>query len=110
MEHTLAITAAALLLVFTLVAGLFALCGPASPKQETVLPQSGVAALEASPSMTLGVYQGRLALFLGDGRYPNEVYDVWIRSLPPEDRENLSRGIFVSSEAELLRLLEDYTS
>lgn len=110
MERTLAVTVASLLLVMTLILGLFALNGRFSPKQETLTSQSGVAAEEPAPTMTLGVYQGKLALFLGDGRYPNEIYNVRVRSLPPEDREKLAEGLSVSSEAELLRLLEDYSS
>lgn len=109
MEHTFSVTAAALLLVITLTAALFALNGKFSPKEEALIPQNSVA-MEESPTMTLGVYQGCLALFLGDGRYPNEIYDIRIRSLPLKDREKLNKGLPVASQEELSRLLEDYSS
>ena len=110
MEHTLAVTTAALLLVITLIAALFALNGRSSPEEEALTPKSNISVEENFPAMSLGVYQGRLALFLGDGRYPNEIYDIRIRSLPPKDREKLAKGLPVASEEELFRLLEDYSS
>ena len=109
MERTLAVTVALLLIVFTVVSGAFALSGGFN-RQEAVALESELPVKEAPVSMTLGTYQGHLALFLGDGRYPNEIYDVLLRSLPPEDQKRLSDGLSVSSEAELRRLLEDFTS
>ena len=111
MEHTLAVTVSALLLVFVLVFSAFALSGAfPSEKEEAAKLQSNIPVEETEKTMKLGAYQGRLALFIGDGRYPNEVYETRIRSLPEEDQKRISEGIFVSSEAELTLLLEDLTS
>ena len=110
MEHTLAITVSALLLVFVLVFSAFALSGAFSSEEEVTKLQSDIPVDETEKPMTLGAYQGHLALFIGDGRYPNEVYETLLRSLPEEDRKRISEGISVSSEAELALLLEDLTS
>ena len=111
MEHTLAITVSALLLVFALVFSAFALNGSfSSGKEEAAKLQSDIPVGKTEIEMKLGAYQGHLALFIGDGRYPNEVYETLLRSLPEEDRKRISEGIPVSSEAELSRLLEDLTS
>lgn len=111
MEHTLAITVSALLLVFALVFSVFSLSGALpSEKEEAAKLQSDIPVGKTEIEMKLGAYQGHLALFIGDGRYPNEVYETLLRSLPEEDRKRISEGIPVSSEAELSRLLEDLTS
>ena len=110
MEHTLAVTVAALLLVSVLILSAFALSGAFPPEEEAAKLQSGVPIEKEETKMILGAYQGRLALYIGDGRYPNEVYETWIRSLPEEDQKRIGEGIPVSSEAELALLLEDLTS
>ena len=114
MERTFAITAAAILLSATIVLSLIYLSGGFSPKQEasvqkTDAPVSSEA--ETVPKkMKLGIYGGYLALFIGDGRYPNEIYEVTVRSLPETDRERLADGIEINSEAELREIIEDLTS
>ena len=55
-------------------------------------------------------WEGKLALFTGDNPAPDEVYDVYIQSLPPEEQERLNAGIAVDTEEELAGWLEDYTS
>ena len=111
MEHTLAITAAALLLAAALVLAAFALTGffadepPADESQSSAF--SGESAAE---QMRLGVYRGYLALFVGAEETPAETYDVMVRTLPEADRARLIAGISVANEAELKRLIEDFTS
>ena len=41
---------------------------------------------------------------------PDEVFDVYVSTLPPEEQQRISAGIEVADEVELARLLEDYTS
>ena len=59
---------------------------------------------------TLGAFDGRLAVFEGDSRFPMKLYDVAIVSLPAEEQQRLAAGIPVSDKGALERLLEDYTS
>ena len=111
MKHSLSLTAAALFLtgcaVFALMFGL----GEAAA--EAGFSEGAGAAAPAGKSenkMFLREFDGKLALFVGEGRYPKKVYDLFVRSLPLEDRTRLSAGIEVSSEEELKSLLEDFTS
>lgn len=59
---------------------------------------------------TLGVWEGQLAVFQGDNAFPQQLYEVSVAALPRVEQERLKNGIAVENEAELLRLLEDYTS
>ena len=111
MEHTLAITAAALLLVAALVLCAFALTGffadePSADDTQTAAESGDF----ASEQMRLGVYRGYLALFVGAAEAPAETYDVMVRTLPDADRARLIAGIPVANEAELRSLLEDFMS
>lgn len=113
MNHTLAVTAAALLIVALLVLAALALTGALDTGASGALAsESGVSesASEAEKTMYLGIFEGKLALFVGESPYPNVVYDVMVRTLPEADRIRLAEGIPVADEAELARLLEDYTS
>ena len=64
----------------------------------------------AQPSRVLGVWEGKLALYLGVNPVPDEVFDVFITTLPEEEQERLRAGIPITSDTELALLLEDYTS
>ena len=120
MKHSLSLTAAALFLtgcaVFALMFGLgeaesSALDGEAAAEVCFSEGAAGAApAGESENKMFLREFDGKLALFVGEGRYPKKVYDLFVRSLPQEDRSRLSAGIEVSSEEELKSLLEDFTS
>jgi len=61
------------------------------------------------PLYTVGVFEGRLAVFAGQSNTPQTVYDVFVSSLPSAEQEALHRGIPVQTETALQRLLEDYT-
>lgn len=111
MEHSFAATAAVLLITGAAVIGLFALSG--MPNRETTADSSKteVSSSESEPEKTvLGVFEGKLALFVGESPYPNIVYDFFVRNLPQEDQNRLFEGISVSSEEELSALLEDFMS
>ena len=116
MKHSLSLTAAALFLtgcaVFALMFGLgeaesSALDGEAGFSEGAA---GAAPAGESENKMFLREFDGKLALFVGEGRYPKKVYDLFVRSLPLEDRTRLSAGIEVSSEEVLKSLLEDFTS
>ncbi len=58
----------------------------------------------------LGVWEGKLALFTEGRDNPDEVYDVYIQTLPKEEQDRLRKGIVIQNEEELAGWLEDYTS
>ena len=111
MEHTFGATAAALLLTAAIISGLFALENNFSKNAEPLPAESEISASKEEPEKAvLGIFEDKLALFLGESPYPNVIYDFFVRNLPLEDRERLSEGIAVSSEEELESLLEDFMS
>lgn len=61
-------------------------------------------------TQTLGIWEGQLARFEGDGGQPAEIYDVAVASLPAEMQQQLESGIVVTSEEQLISLLENLTS
>ncbi len=111
MEHTFAATAGMLLVTALAVIGSMAFAGNFDEK-EAVKNEENVSVLEAEEpkSMVLGVFEGKLALFIGESQYPNRIFDFMIRTLPAEDQNRLYEGIKLSSEEELEVLLEDYMS
>lgn len=58
----------------------------------------------------LGSHEGFIALWRSPGGEPDQVFPYSVASLPPEDQQRLKEGIRIESEADLLRLLEDYLS
>ena len=111
MEHSFAAAAAALLLTGAIVTGFFALEDYFSQKEKPVSEETAVSASkEEQQEAVLGIFEGKLALFVGKSPYPNVIYDFFVRNLPKEDFERLSEGILVSSESELESLLEDFMS
>lgn len=58
----------------------------------------------------LGVWDGKLAVFLAGSPTPDEVYDVYIVTLPEEEQQALQAGIAIPDEETLQKRLEDYTS
>lgn len=55
------------------------------------------------------VVDGRVAIYRADARYPMEVTDIEIASLPRADREALEKGIDLADEEAIAHLLEDYS-
>lgn len=110
MEHTFSITAGIILLTAAAVIGLYSFSG-FFEEEKAFSEESEVSVSEKEPEkMLLGVFEGKLALFIGESPYPNKVYDFFVRNLPEEDRKILSAGMEISSEAELRAILEDYMS
>ncbi len=111
MEHTFAAALAAILVTGTIVTGFFALEKHFSDEKDPVPAENEISVSEEKPKKTvLGIFDEKLALFVGESPYPNVIYDFFVRNLPQEDRERLSEGIVISSESELESLLEDFMS
>lgn len=62
------------------------------------------------PKYVLKGHEGKLAVFIGDKKQPEIVFDQYVHLLPDIDRRELEKGIEVENYEELLRLIEDYTS
>ena len=58
----------------------------------------------------LGIYEGKVALWVGDDPQPFKVFPYSASILPENDRQKLEEGIRVESREDLSRLLEDYLS
>ena len=110
MEKSFAAAAAMLLAVSFLVFGLFALEEHFS-ESEVLQTEEKLDFEKPEPEKTLlGIFDGKLALFVGESPYPNRIYDFLTRNLPEKDRESLLEGIEINSEEELEALLEDFMS
>ena len=91
---------------------------PAKPPESSISQPATVSANNSTPAVSsvaaaayrIGEWEGKLAVFLADSPSPNEVYDVYVSTLPPEEQQRIAAGIEVADEVELARLLEDYTS
>ena len=89
---------------------------PGPPESSSVPP--AVSADYSAPAVSsvaaaayrIGEWEGKLAVFLADSPSPDEVFAVYVSTLPPEEQQRISAGIEVADEVELARLLEDYTS
>ncbi len=55
-------------------------------------------------------YNGRIAVFYQGSETPNEIFEIYTRTLPPEDAEKIERGIEIDGLDELSEMLTDYTS
>lgn len=62
------------------------------------------------PLYIIGAWEDKLALFIPPDTSPNQVFDVYLPSLPEEEQQRLYDGIEVFDEQTLASLLEDYTS
>ena len=90
---------------------------PDSPAEEM---SAATPALEAQPlpaaptepsaRWTVGIWQGRVAVFEGDPAAPIRVMETPVAALPAADRQALEEGIPVDDPVVLAGLLEDYGS
>ena len=55
-------------------------------------------------------YEGKLAVFTDDLVEPDMVFDVYVKTLPEFDREQLKTGVRVETYDKLVNLIEDYIS
>ena len=84
--------------------GLF--CLSAGETKAAVRPNSEVAV----PKYTFTVYQNKLALYERGYAMPVEIFDVYLDTLPKEEQEKIKAGICAESDAEIQKIIEDYTS
>lgn len=59
---------------------------------------------------TLSDYKGRIALYKQGYAMPVEIYDIYVDSLPEEEQEKVESGIEAKTDAEILKIIEAYTS
>lgn len=62
------------------------------------------------PAYTIGVWEGKVAVFERDQEFPKQVYDTFVSALPEELRQQVEKGVPAENDARLSVLLEDYTS
>ena len=85
------------------------ICGVAATTSNSPSANTAVTAVkEIADYGTLGVFEGRLALFC-DSDTPKEVYDVWVAALPPKEQARLAKGIPAPTREAFLALLQEYT-
>lgn len=65
---------------------------------------------EFEPQFVIGNWDGQVAVFEGNASYPKQVFDVYVSTLPPQEKEKILAGIPVKDADQLSVLLEDYTS
>lgn len=53
-------------------------------------------------------YNGKVALYNSNNTTPVSVYDIYIDSLPENDRKSLKEGIKIESDNHLDKILQDY--
>ena len=74
-------------------------------------PQSvSVSRPDGALRWTVGIWQGRVAVFEGEGTNPIRVMETPVSALPEADRKALEAGIRVDDPVVLAGLLEDYGS
>lgn len=59
---------------------------------------------------TLSDYKGRIALYKQGYAMPVEIYDIYVDSLPEEEQKKVETGINADTDAEILKIIEAYTS
>ena len=106
MKKYIAIAAGLLSGIGLLIAGLWGLRG--AEQERTVSEPETATSQEAG--WVVGVWEGKLAVFPAGAAEPTRVYEVYVASLPREERERLAAGVIASDETTLASLLEDYTS
>lgn len=79
-----------------------------STASDTTVTQSTMTGAE--PLYLIGSWEDKLAVFAPPDPSPQQVYDVYLSTLPEEEQQRLKDGIAVYDEATLASLLEDYTS
>lgn len=74
-----------------------------------ILPPRQQTRTDPEPIFLIGEWEGQVAVFEGGQKFPMQVYDVYISTLPEEAQKQVRQGIAADDEAELFTLLEDYT-
>lgn len=111
MRNAILLTLAGIFLISLLTIGITYLLPPPPPP---VRPEPSSSA-QIAPNRTefpylLRAYDGKLAIFTSDLVTPDLVFDVYVRTLPEYDQEQLARGVRAKSYEDLTKLVEDYIS
>lgn len=72
-------------------------------------PKAAEPPASAAPLYVLREYNGSLAVFRRGLAFPEEIFSVPVDTLPPDDRKRVQRGIAAHSDAEIQKIIEDYT-
>lgn len=115
MKNTLLWTVLSISVIFAITLGIALYAVLTRPKGEAqaVVPQSSVPIQqqeEPDYQYILKEYNGRLGVFLKGQQQPEKLYDVLIRTLPLQDQQELAEGVKVRDYAQLVSLIEDYSS
>lgn len=82
-----------------------------SPQEISSVSESGAGSMDRSEyPYLLRSYEGKLAVFTTDLVTPDLVFEVYTKTLPDYDQEQLERGVRARSYEELTALVEDYIS
>lgn len=63
-----------------------------------------------SAEYKIAEHSGKLAIYKNDSAVPVKIYNIYLENLPESDRQEIKKGITCKDDAELRRLIEDYTS
>lgn len=81
-----------------------------SVTSEGDLSQKESTTQESRALYTLSDYKGKIALYKSGYAMPVEIYDVYVESLPQEERAKIESGISAQSDSEIIKIIEAYTS
>ncbi len=105
-----AVIAALVLIGVASWASLFVPFNTSSSDTDTDSPRNATTTAPTFPVQTLKGWNGQVARFLDGEDQPTEIYDIPVASLPPEVQQELSLGITVTAEEDLLIILENFSS
>lgn len=90
----------------------FALWQYSPPPAEEIRQNAGAVPIDEAEEYEylLKDYGGRLAVFKRGAASPDMIFDVYVKSLPDFDRNQLQTGVTAKNYSELVGLIEDYTS
>ncbi len=97
------------LLVLPLAAALTGLSSYALIQANAPEPLPVSAPAEPAAKYAARIVEGRVAIYRAGARFPMEVTEIEVSSLPRADREALEAGIDLPDEEAIAHLLEDYS-
>lgn len=108
MKNAVLLTLAGVFMISLITLGI-AYAMPTAAQDETSSMAESIASITEQEYL-LRAYEGKLAVFTEDLVTPDLVFDVYVRTLPETDQQQLQRGIWVASYDKLTELVEDYIS
>ena len=100
------------LLTAVAISGVLVICTMAqNVRDERIIAKSPPEIVKFEPVFyVVKEYEGQLAVFKGNSETPCRLLDCDFYMLSDADKEMFSEGITVKTDAELVSLIEDYTS